>query len=267
MRILVLENGSWVSDELARMLRAQGFEVALAPCNEQTLTAASENFDLIILDVSVRPMEGLKVALEALREQVPVLVLTARDRVVDRVQALDLGADCLAEPFAMPELAARVRALIRRSQPTDSSKIVHGPLTVDTAARRAYLRGESLALLPREWAVLEVLLRRVEQIVSKKNLIQTIAGRGKHISPNTIEAYVSRLRAKLGPAIKIRTVHRFGYVLEAAKPEITELGNTNAGAAGGGESPIGGEFRAELVMVEKRSALVSTAKFRKSRDR
>ena len=149
----------------------------------------------------------------------PVLVLTARDAVEDRVRGLDLGADdYMVKPFAMPELTARVRALLRRSQSHGGPRIVHGPLALDTVARRAYLKNEPLELAAREWAVLEVLLAKVEKIVSKEAIIQAVAGWGDDLSPNAIEVYVSRLRSKLEPAgIKIRTVRGFGYMLEEFK--------------------------------------------------
>jgi DNA-binding response OmpR family regulator len=98
-----------------------------------------------------------------------------------------------------------------------TTKIVHGPLTVDSAARRAFLRGQPLALMPREWAVLGVLLERRESVVSKETIGELIGERGKRVSANAVETHVCRLRAKLEPAgIRIRTVHRFGYLLEAA---------------------------------------------------
>jgi two-component system OmpR family response regulator len=149
----------------------------------------------------------------------PVLVLTARDAVEDRVRGLDLGADdYMVKPFAMPELTARVRALLRRSQAHGGPRITHGPLTLDTVARRAFLRNEPLELAAREWAVLEVLLAKVEKIVSKEAIIQAVAGWGDDLSPNAIEVYVSRLRSKLEPAgIRIRTVRGFGYMLEEYK--------------------------------------------------
>jgi two-component system OmpR family response regulator len=146
----------------------------------------------------------------------PVLVLTARDAVEDRVRGLDLGADdYMVKPFAAPELAARVRALLRRSQANAGPRIAHGPLLLDTLARRAFLRDAPLELAAREWAVLEVLLGRVEQIVSKEAIIQSVAGWGEELSPNAIEVYISRLRTKLEPAgVRIRTVRGFGYMLE-----------------------------------------------------
>ena len=136
------------------------------------------------------------------------------------MHGLDLGADdYMVKPFATPELAARVRALLRRSQSHGGPRMAHGPLALDTLARRATLRGEPLELAAREWAVLEVLLARVEKIVSKEAIIQAVAGWDEELSPNAIEVYVSRLRAKLEPAgIRIRTVRGFGYMLEEFAP-------------------------------------------------
>lgn len=227
MRILILEDGSKVSNELARMLRQQGCAVRVARSSEGALRAAAgETYDLVVLDLSLRfgDTERLLRALEEGRERLPSLVLTARGQVDERVQALELGADCLAEPFTMREIAARVRALLRRTRPQENAhRLVHGPLVVDTDAHRAYLAGEPLFLLPREWAVLQVLLTNVERVVSKETISRSIANGGRPISANTIETYISRLRAKLERAgLHIRTVHRVGYMLDAeAAPAIS----------------------------------------------
>jgi two-component system, OmpR family, response regulator len=219
MRILIVEDDSTLGSGVLRILQAEGYAVDLMPRGEQAVLAAErERFDLVILDVGLPGIDGFEV-LRRLREgaqRMPVLVLTARDTVDDRVHGLDLGADdYMAKPFAMPELAARVRALIRRSQAQSGPRVVHGPLALDTVARRAFLRGAPLDLAAREWAVLEVLLARVERIVSKESIIQAVASWGDELSPNAIEVYVSRLRAKLEPAgIRIRTVRGFGYMLE-----------------------------------------------------
>ena len=219
MRILIVEDDDVLGSGLMRILQAEGYAVDLMPRGEQaTLAAGRERFDLVILDVGLPGIDGFEV-LRRLREdaqRMPVLVLTARDTVDDRVHGLDLGADdYMAKPFAMPELIARVRALIRRSQAQSGPRIVHGPLALDTVARRAFLRGAPLELAAREWAVLEVLLSRVERIVSKESIIQAVASWGDELSPNAIEVYVSRLRAKLEPAgVRIRTVRGFGYMLE-----------------------------------------------------
>ncbi len=228
MHILLLEDGSTVADALCRMLRREGYAVEMASVSEQTLRAARRPAcDLVILDLTLRGDDTGKLVrvLEQWRDQVPALVLTAREHIDERVQALELGADCLAEPFAMPELAARVRALMRRWRARRGGRLVHGPLVVDREAHRAYLRGEPLALLPREWAVLEVLLERYDQIVPKNIIMGSLSRGGKPVSANTIETHVSRLRAKVeGAGVRIRTVHRVGYLLEA-QPTRVERGS------------------------------------------
>jgi two-component system OmpR family response regulator len=225
MRLLIVEDDAPLASGLRRILEAEGHAVDVTSRGEQAVLAASqERFDLVILDIGLPQIDGFEV-LRRLRAQprqasgpLPVLVLTARDAVDDRVRGLDLGY--MVKPFAMPELTARVRALLRRSQAHGGPRIVHGPLTLDTVARRAFLRSEPLELAAREWAVLEVLLGRVEKIVSKESIIQAVAGWGDELSPNAIEVYVSRLRSKLEPAgIRIRTVRGFGYMLEEYKEE------------------------------------------------
>ena len=224
MRLLIVEDDAPLASGLQRILEAEGHAVDVTARGEEAVLAASqEKFDLVILDIGLPQMDGFEV-LRRLRAgggggPMPVLVLTARDAVDDRVRGLDLGADdYMVKPFAMPELTARVRALLRRSQAHGGPRIAHGPLQLDTVARRAFLRNEPLELAAREWAVLEVLLARVEKIVSKEAIIQAVAGWGDDLSPNAIEVYVSRLRSKLEPAgIKIRTVRGFGYMLEEYK--------------------------------------------------
>jgi two-component system, OmpR family, response regulator len=224
MRLLIVEDDALLASGLSRILEAEGHAVDVTSRGEQAVLAASrERFDLVILDIGLPQMDGFEVLrrLRAARSDapVPVLVLTARDAVDDRVRGLDLGADdYMVKPFAMPELTARVRALLRRSQAHHGPRMVHGPLVLDTLARRAFLREEPLELAAREWAVLEVLLAKVEKIVSKEAIIQSVAGWGDDLSPNAIEVYVSRLRAKLEPAnVRIRTVRGFGYMLEEYK--------------------------------------------------
>jgi two-component system OmpR family response regulator len=219
VRILIVEDDASLAAGLTQMLQSEGYTADATSSGEQGIVAAQqERFDLVILDVGLPGIDGFEVLrrLRATGDRVPVLLLTARDQVEDRVRGLDLGADdYIPKPFATPELTARVRALIRRSQAQLGPRITHGPLTLDTLARRAWLGGEPLELAAREWAVLEVLLARVERIVSKDAIIQAVAGWGEELSPNAIEVYVSRLRAKLESAgITIRTVRGFGYMLE-----------------------------------------------------
>ena len=224
MRILIVEDDTSLAAGIARILEAEGYAVDLMKTGEHAAMAArQESFDLVILDVGLPGIDGFEVLrrLRAEGRAMPVLVLTARDALDDRVRGLDLGADdYMAKPFAMPELAARVRALIRRGQAQAGPKVVHGPLVLDTSARRATLNGEALELAAREWAVLEVLLSRAEKIVSKEAIIQAMVNWGEELSLNAIEVYVSRLRAKLEPAgVRIRTVRGFGYMLEDYKAQ------------------------------------------------
>jgi two-component system, OmpR family, response regulator len=222
VRILIVEDDAALASGIARILESEGHAIDVMERGEDAvLGAREERFDLVILDVGLPGIDGFEVLrrLRAAGQRMPVLVLTARDALDDRVRGLDLGADdYMAKPFAMPELAARVRALVRRSRAQTGPKIVHGPLTLDTLARRAQLGAEPLELAAREWAVLEVLLARVERIVSKESIIQAVSGWGEELTPNAIEVYVSRLRSKLEPAgVKIRTVRGFGYMLEEFK--------------------------------------------------
>jgi two-component system OmpR family response regulator len=223
MRLLIVEDDAPLANGLQRILEGEGHAVDVTGRGEDAMHAAAQaRFDLVILDIGLPQMDGFEV-LRRLRsaggQPTPVLVLTARDAVEDRVRGLDLGADdYMVKPFAAPELAARVRALLRRSQAHAGPRISHGPLLLDTVARRAFLRDVPLELAAREWAVLEVLLGHVEQIVSKEAIIQAVAGWGEELSPNAIEVYISRLRSKLEPAgVRIRTVRGFGYMLEEYK--------------------------------------------------
>src|SRR5688572_18470899 len=219
VRILIVEDDATLASGVARILEGEGHVVDVMNAGERALLATrQEHFAVITLDVALPDIDGFEVPrrLRGAEDPTPVLVLTARDALDDRIRGLDLGADdYLAKPFAMPELTARVRALVRRSQAQLGPKIVHGPLVLDTQARRAQLAGAALELAAREWAVLEVLLARVEKIVSKEAIIQAVASWGEELTPNAIEVYVSRLRAKLEPVgIRIRTVRGFGYMLE-----------------------------------------------------
>jgi len=219
MNVLLVEDDAVLSDGIARILLGAGHAVEARATGSDALEATrSGRFDVMLLDIGLPGIDGYEVLrrLRGAHDATPVLVLTARDHINERVYGLDLGADdYLAKPFAMAELGARVRALLRRAQSRSAPRITHGPLVMDKAARRAYLAGEELDLAAREWAVLEVLLQKVEKIVSKDSIINWVAGWDAELSPNAIEVYVSRLRAKLEPAsIRIRTVRGFGYMLE-----------------------------------------------------
>ena len=221
-RVLIVEDDGSLAAGLSGGLVQEGYEVAHSVTGEAALgRMAGASFDLMVLDIGLPGIDGFEV-LRRLRLQgqaMQVLVLTARDAVGDRVHGLDLGADdYMTKPFAIPELAARVRALLRRGQAVQGLRTVHGPLEVDGSARRAFLHGTPLELAAREWAVLEVLMSRVEKVVSKEAIIESLTNWQDDLSSNAIEVYVSRLRAKLDAAgVQIRTVRGFGYMLEEYK--------------------------------------------------
>lgn len=219
MRILIVEDDKALADGLLRTLKQSGYAVDHAPTGELALRAASEeHYDLIILDVSLPGMDGFEVlkSLRRQRETGSILLLTARDAEADRVHGLDLGADdYVTKPFSLRELEARVRALMRRSQVVKSPRMHFGQLNVDLTGRRAYIGNEALELTPREWGVLEYLLLRAGQVVSKEQMLQALCSWDDSLTYNAIEVYISRLRNKLQSAgITIRTVRGFGYLIE-----------------------------------------------------
>ena len=218
MRILVVEDDALVADAIRRGLAEAGYAVDHVESAERASTAlGAESFDLAVVDIGLPGVDGL-VLLQRMRRAgtaVPVLILTARDALADRVNALDLGADdYLVKPFALPELVARCRALIRRSRSAASAELVIGELRLDLAARRVEVEGKAVSLTRREWAVLECLSLNIGRVVAKDRLLQAIANWDEDIGANAIEVYVSRLRTKLGGAAPIRTVRGLGYRLD-----------------------------------------------------
>ncbi len=219
MRLLIVEDDKALADGLLRTLKHSGYAVDHAATGELALRACSEeHYDLIILDVSLPGIDGFEV-LKTLRKQRQtgsILLLTAHDSEADRVHGLDLGADdYVTKPFLLLELEARVRALIRRSQAVRSPRMQFGRLTVDITGRRAHIDKEPLELPPREWGVLEYLLMRAGQVVSKEQMLQALCSWDDSLTHNAIEVYISRLRSKLNSAgISIRTVRGFGYLVE-----------------------------------------------------
>lgn len=219
MRILIAEDDPVLADGLTRALRQADYAVDCVGAGDQAERALlAQNYDLLILDLGLPKLDGFEL-LRRLRHRgsrVPVLVLTARDTLDDRVKGLDLGADdYLTKPFDLPELEARVRALIRRGHSGGSSILTHGALKLDTAGRRATLNGVPLDLSARELGVLEVLMHRSGRVVNKEQLAEQLYGWDEEVGANAIEVYVHRLRRKLEPAgVIIRTIRGLGYLLD-----------------------------------------------------
>ncbi len=220
MRILIAEDDQVLADGLMRTLRGTGAAVDHVASGTEADAAlmTSTEFDLLILDLGLPRMHGLEVLkrLRARGNSVPVLILTAADSVEDRIKGLDLGADdYMPKPFALPELEARVRALVRRGAGNAASLIKHGPLTYDQQGRVATMEGVMVELSARELGLLEVLLQRTGRLVSKDQLVERLCEWGEEVSNNTIEVYIHRLRKKIekGP-VRIATVRGLGYCLE-----------------------------------------------------
>lgn len=219
MRVLIVEDDPVLADGLTRSLRQADYAVDCAQDGgEADNVLATQSYDLVILDLGLPKLDGFEV-LRRLRRRgakVPVLMLTARDSLQDRVRGLDLGADdYLTKPFDLPELEARVRALVRRGQSGGSAALTHGGLTLDVAGRRVTLNGEPLDLSARELGVLEVLMMRSGRVVGKEQLAEQLYSWGEEVGANAIEVYVHRLRRKLEPAgVSIRTIRGLGYLLD-----------------------------------------------------
>jgi DNA-binding response OmpR family regulator len=217
--LLLVEDDPALAGSTQRALHAQGWTVDWSTRGEPVAQSVKQDpYDLVILDIGLGGIDGFE-TLRRLRAQgssTPVLMLTARDAIEDRVRGLEGGADdYLVKPFALAELVARVRVLTRRAQARSDDALTLGALRMDLAARRVFIDGQPLELALREWSVLEFLLSRVGKVVAKEQILQSIAGWEESLSGNAIEVYVSRLRAKLEPAgLRIRTVRGFGYMLE-----------------------------------------------------
>ena len=218
MRILVIEDDALVADAMTRGLTQSGFAVDRVSTAEMAEAAMQrETFDLLLVDLGLPGMDGFDFVRRVRRagNSQPVLIVTARDGLADRVNALDIGGDdYLVKPFAVPELAARCRALIRRSKAAGNPQVTIGRLYLDLPRREARIGDNPLELTPREWAVLECLALHAGQVVHKERLQQAVSSWSDDITTNAVEVYVSRLRGKLGEAVSIRTVRGLGYRLD-----------------------------------------------------
>jgi DNA-binding response OmpR family regulator len=206
MKLLLVEDDERLGRSLARLLEQDRHNVELAPDGETGLDLAlGENgIDVVILDLGLPDISGLEVARRIRREKrdLAVLMLTARDTVTDRVTGLDAGADdYLVKPFAYDELAARLRALARRTEPgarRPGPRLVAGPIALDEAARTVTIRGAPVELSPREFSLLESLLRHPGQALSRDQLLDQAWPFGVAVTPNAVDASVHYRRAKLG---------------------------------------------------------------------
>lgn len=222
MRIAIVEDNVVLANGIAHQLRDQGHAVNVLHDGQDALTfLTQDSADLVILDINLPSLDGISVlrSLRASGDMVPIILLTARGDLQDRVNGLDAGADdYLIKPFEMEELDARIRALIRRKPMSEGDSISFGTLDFDRTGRRLSVGGTELSLPRRELSVFECLFERQNQIVSKTQIADHLYGIGADIEESVVEIYISRLRKKLSPhGIEIKTARGLGYLMGLTK--------------------------------------------------
>src|SRR5437879_510752 len=229
MRILVVDDDRAVRESLRRSLQFNGYQVELASDGVQAMEQIEgQRPDALVLDVMMPRLDGLEVCrrLRSTGDDLPILVLTARDAVSDRVAGLDAGADdYLPKPFALEELLARLRALLRRSggdsDEADPGQLVFADLSMNTATRDVHRGGQDLRLTRTEFALLELFLRHPRQVLSRERILEEVWGFDFPTTANSLEVYVGYLRRKSeaegGPRL-VHTVRGVGYVLRETPP-------------------------------------------------
>jgi two-component system OmpR family response regulator len=224
MKLLLAEDDALLADALCTQLQGVGFEVVHAPNGAVAdFLLERETHDIAVLDLGLPMLDGLSVLKKMRQRQpdLPVLLLTARDSLDDRVAGLQAGADdYVTKPFDFPELLARLQALLRRSQRRLGAALQVARLTLDEGARRAFVAGEPIELSGREWSLLQLLVQHQGKVVTKEQIHAVWSDESGEVGVgNAIEVYVHRLRRKLEKAeVSIRTVRGMGYLLE---PEAT----------------------------------------------
>jgi DNA-binding response OmpR family regulator len=227
MRVLVVEDEQKVADALREGLQEERHDVVVERTGESAFFRINtETFDVILLDLTLPGRDGLEI-LRALRDRglkTPVLVLTARDSLQDRVNGLDSGADdYLVKPFAFAELVARIRALARRGRVVDAPRLACGDLEMDLVTRRVTRTGKAVELTVREFELLEYLLRHHDQVVSRETLARDVWKETARTTPldNVIDVHIARLRRKVDvehPVKLIHTVRGVGFMLREGEP-------------------------------------------------
>ncbi|MGG6311128.1 response regulator transcription factor [Paenibacillus macerans] len=222
MKILVVEDDVHMLKTLKNLFEEEGYQVDLAACGEEGCYMAEQDiYDLLVLDMMLPGMDGLKIVRRSRAKQVraPILFLTARDNVEDMVKGLDIGADdYMTKPFEVPELFARVRALLRRRAPFDrEGSLIYHKLALNTRTKEASIAGEKLELTQKEFELLEYLLQNREQILTKEQICSRVWGLDSDVGLNIVEVYVYYVRRKLKPFGYdhiIHTVRNVGYILK-----------------------------------------------------
>jgi two-component system response regulator QseB len=223
MRLLLVEDDVMIGESLRKGLRQDGYVVdwvqdgAAAEAALQS-SERSEPYAMVLLDLGLPGKDGFALlqGLRKRRNRVPVLILTARDAVSDRVKGLDLGADdYLVKPFSLDELAARIRAVLRRHAGRAEPLVAYGGLTLDPSARKVTCRGREVPVSAREFSLLEALLERPGKVLSRAQIEERLYGWGEEVASNSVEVHIHNLRKKLGEGA-IQTVRGVGYTITGA---------------------------------------------------
>lgn len=219
MRLLVVEDDMMIGENLQKALRKEGFVVNWAHDGETAETALQdEEYDLVVLDLGLPGQSGLDV-LDKLRKRgndIPVLILTARDAISDKVKGFDKGADdYLLKPFALEELEARIRSLLRRRMGqagNESGFLRHGPITLNPKTREVFMDGEKIALSAKEFLLVHTFLKVPNAVLSKAQLEESLYGWNEEIASNAVEVHIHQIRKKIGNGM-IKNIRNVGYTL------------------------------------------------------
>ena len=219
MRILVVEDNQALADGLVKVLTSNGYAVDhVSSGRDADAVLAAQNYDLALLDLNLPQMDGYDILrnMRARRNDTPVLILTARDGLDDRVKGLDLGADdYLTKPFEVAELEARVRALLRRRATATASLIEFGPISLDMSGRILRIEDQPTDLPAREFNVLQALMLANGRVLPKTQILDSLSSFEDELSENAVEQYISRLRKRLARhGLKINTARGLGYYLQ-----------------------------------------------------
>lgn len=222
MKILLVEDDAALGHAMSTSLNRAGYKVNWAHDGYEADIALHDYvYDAVILDLGLPKIDGFEVLrrMRGRKVMAPVIILTARDDLDDRVKGLDLGADdYLTKPFKLPELEARLRAQIRRNNSILASTIEYGPLVLNITDKMLTVNGEQMLLSPREFGVLEMLLSRVGRVVSKDAIVEALCKWDEGVGNNAIEVYIHRIRKKLEPlGINVLTIRGLGYLLQKAQ--------------------------------------------------
>src|SRR5262249_2103138 len=226
--ILVVDDDPHITDLVRRILAYEGYSLAVAATGDEALARTLERPpDLIVLDIMLPGVDGLEVTrrLRAAGDNVPILLLTAKDAISDRVEGLHTGADdYVIKPFAPEELLARVEALLRRAQPERNEVLHFADLELDTGTRIAHRSGREIQLSPTEYELLALFLHRPRQVLTRDIIMERVWGLDFEGSPNVMGVYIGYLRNKLGEPRLIHTIRGVGYVFKDDVRSVEEAG-------------------------------------------